>query len=220
MPAESEFQAVIFDLGGVVLGSPLPAIAAFEADTGLPRRFIARLVIDGGHDGPWACLERGELDAVGFADAFSRQGTALGHPVDAASLLEYIEAATAPRPAMVTALGQLRRAGLRVAALPNAWDMPHRKERMDRLRGEFDCFVESFRVGMRKPEPRIYTLACRELQVAPGATIFLDDLGSNLKPARAMGMTTVKVGIARQALAALERLTRVPLSAESRPALR
>ena len=215
MPVESEFQAVIFDLGGVVLGSPLPAIAAFETDTDLPRRFIARLVIDGVHDGPWARLERGELDAVGFADAFSRQGAALGHPVDAASLLERIEAATAPRPAMVAALGQLRRAGLRVAALTNAWDMPHRKERMDRLRGEFDCFVESFRVGMRKPEPRIYTLACRELQVAPDATIFLDDLGGNLKPASAMGMTTVKVGVARQALTALERLTGVPLSAES-----
>jgi putative hydrolase of the HAD superfamily len=55
-------------------------------------------------------------------------------------------------------------------------------------------------VGIRKPEPRFYELACEWLDVAPAECVFLDDLGVNLKPARSMGMTTIKVGAPRQAL--------------------
>jgi putative hydrolase of the HAD superfamily len=198
--------AVVFDLGGVVLNSPLPAIAAYETEQGLPHRFIARLVVEGGHDGPWARLERGELDATRFADAFARQGADAGHPFDAAELLGRIERAATPRQAMLDALGRLRGAGLRVAALTNAWDMPDRTERMDQLRPLFDLFVESFRVGMRKPERRIYELVCRELETAPDAVVFLDDLGSNLKPARELGMRTIKVADPAVALNDLSRL--------------
>ena len=208
----SRIQAVIFDLGGVVLESPLPAIAAFESDHALPPRFIARLVVEGGGDGPWARLERGELDAAAFTGAFSAQGAAAGHAFDAAALLARIEDAVVPRPAMVHALGRLRAAGYRVAALTNAWDMPDRAGRIDPLRAAFDCFVESFRVGMRKPERRIYELACRELRAPPSEVIFLDDLGSNLKTAQAMGMTTIKVGDPAPAIAELERLTGTPLT--------
>ena len=200
------------DLGGVVLESPLPAIAAFEADAGLPARLIARLVAAGGADGPWARLERGELEATGFADAFSQQGAADGYAVDGGELLRCIEAATVPRSAMIHAIGQLRSAGVRVGALTNAWDMPNRAARMNPLRPAFDCFVESFRVGMRKPETRIYQLVCQELDVQPASAIFLDDLGGNLKPARQLGMKTIKVGDAAPAIAALERLTGVPLT--------
>ena len=207
----SPFAAAVFDLGGVVLNSPLPAIAAYEAEQGLPNRFVARLVVEGGHDGAWARLERGELDATGFADAFGRQGAAAGHPFDAAELLRRIERAATPRPEALDALGRLRRAGLKVAALTNAWDMPDRGERVDRLRPLFDLFVESFRVGMHKPERRIYELVCRELDVSPGSVVFLDDLGSNLKPARELGMTTIKVEDPTTALAELEQLTGVSL---------
>jgi putative hydrolase of the HAD superfamily len=210
-PLEVRFQAVIFDLGGVVLGSPLPAIATFEAETGLPRRFVARLIIEGGDDGPWARLERGELDASLFAAAFSRQAQIAGHELDGAELLRRISDATVVREAMVTAVRRLRASGLRVAALTNAWATPNHHERVEPLRYEFDCFIESFRVGMRKPDPRIYELVCRTLDVPPAATIFLDDLGGNLKPARAMGMTTIKVGDAAQAIAELERLLPPPL---------
>ena len=82
---------------------------------------------------------------------------------------------------------------------------------MEPLRHEFDCVVESFRVGMRKPEPRIYELVCRELDVPATAAVILDDFGGNLKPARAMGMTTIKVGDAAAAIVELERLLDVPL---------
>ena len=95
--ASDPARAVIFDLGGVVLESPLPAIAAFEAHTGLPSRFIARLVIEGGDDGPWARLERGELSPTQFADAFSIQGEAAGHPIDTMALLRVIATTAARR---------------------------------------------------------------------------------------------------------------------------
>jgi putative hydrolase of the HAD superfamily len=53
--------------------------------------------------------------------------------------------------------------------------------------------VESAVVGLRKPDPRIYELVLGHLEVEPAEAVFLDDLGINLKPARAMGMTTIKV---------------------------
>ncbi len=204
-------RAVIFDLGGVVLESPLPAIAAFEADAGLPHRFVARLVIEGGDDGPWARLERGELSPTRFADAFSRQGDAAGHPIDAMKLLRVIATTAVPRETMVTAVARLRGAGIRVGALTNIWPMPDRDADLDGLKRGFDQVVESFRVGMRKPESRIYELACRTLDASPTDTIFLDDLGSNLNTARALGMITLKVGDPAEALAELEHLTGVAL---------
>ena len=204
-------QAVIFDLGGVVLESPLPAIAAYETAHGLPPRFIARLVIEGGADGPWARLERGELDAQAFTAAFERQADAAGSDLDGAALLGCIGDAAVPRDEMLAAIRRLRATGLRVAALTNAWATPDRPSRVESLEAEFDCFVESFRVGMRKPEPRIYELVCRELDVPAAAAVFLDDFGANLKPARAMGMTTIKVEDAASAIDELERLVGISL---------
>ena len=84
VPMPQQLHAVIFDLGGVVLDSPLPAIAAYEADLGLPRQLIARLVTEGGTDGAWARLERGELTASAFATAFSEEAGRAGYAVDGA----------------------------------------------------------------------------------------------------------------------------------------
>jgi putative hydrolase of the HAD superfamily len=209
--SDAATRAVIFDLGGVVLESPLPAITTFEADTGLPTGFIAQLVIDGADDGPWARLERGELSPTHFATAFSDQGEAAGHRVDAPELLRRIASTAVPRDAMVAAVVQLRAAGLRVGALTNIWPMPGRDADLNQLKRGFDQVVESFRVGMRKPEPRIYELTCRVLGVTPANAIFLDDLGGNLKTARALGMATIKVGDPGTALAELERLTGITL---------
>ncbi len=83
----TRFRAVIFDLGGVVLESPLPAIAAYETETGLPPHFVARLVVEGGAEGPWARLERGELDLEAFGAAFAQQAVAAGCRLDGARLL-------------------------------------------------------------------------------------------------------------------------------------
>ena len=75
----------------------------------------------------------------------------------------------------------------------------------------FSDVIESSKVGIRKPDPEIYKMACTALDVAPARAVFLDDLGVNLKPARALGMATIKVTGAQQAIAELAELLGHPL---------
>jgi putative hydrolase of the HAD superfamily len=189
------FRAVIFDLGGVVLDSPLHAIARYEAEIGIPAGHVNRVVVARGPEGAWSRLERGEVGMAEFGPAFERECREAGHAISAGDMMARIAAATAPRPAMLAAIRALRARGLSVAALTNNWAAPReeRDPRQDELRAEFDAFLESSVLGMRKPDPRIYLHACAALGVEPPEAIFLDDIGSNLKAARALGMTTIKV---------------------------
>jgi putative hydrolase of the HAD superfamily len=118
-----------------------------------------------------------------------------------------------PRPAMLEAIRRIRAHGLRVGALTNNWrrEGPEDDVIPHRLRAHFDAFVESRVVGLRKPDPKIYLLACRELGVEPSRTAFLDDIGSNLKPALALGMVTIKVDDPEAALRALGSLVGLDL---------
>jgi putative hydrolase of the HAD superfamily len=75
----------------------------------------------------------------------------------------------------------------------------------------FDLVLESSKVGVRKPDPRFYEMACEALSVAPDEVVYLDDLGINLKPARGMGMRTIKVISADQALEELSSILGMPL---------
>jgi putative hydrolase of the HAD superfamily len=188
--------AVVFDLGGVVMDSPLHAIARYERDHGLPAGAINRVVVDSGEGGAWSRLERGELTLEAFLSPFEADCRACGVAVDGARMMAYIAEAGVPRPEMLEAIRRIRRHGLRVAALTNNWVREGQRESRragHRLREHFDVFVESAVVGVRKPDPRIYELVCRELDVAPPQAAFLDDIGRNLKTARALGMTTIKV---------------------------
>jgi putative hydrolase of the HAD superfamily len=199
---------VLFDMGGVVMGSPLHAIARYERAMGLPENSINRVVAASGETGAWARLERGELTAAAFCAPFEADCRAHGIEVDGAAVMAAIGEAGGERPAMLEAIRRIRARGLRVGALTNNW----RREGPDdvgvphRLRSHFDVFVESRVVGLRKPDPRIYTLACRELGVEPTRTAFLDDIGRNLKPARELGMATIKVDDPVRALRELEGL--------------
>ena len=76
---------------------------------------------------------------------------------------------------------------------------------------QFDEVIESSKVGLRKPDPSIYRLACERLDVEPTESVFLDDLGINLKPARAMGMATIKVSEPVPAIRELEELVGIKL---------
>jgi putative hydrolase of the HAD superfamily len=75
----------------------------------------------------------------------------------------------------------------------------------------FHHVVESSKVGCRKPEIAFYELACSTAGVAADEVVFLDDLGINLKPARAMGMSTIKVLSAEQAIVELEQTLSISL---------
>lgn len=197
-------RAVIFDLGGVVLGSPLHAFREYEAELGLTAGTLGRAVNAAGAAGAWSRLERGELPIEQFLGVFDAEMAAAGAPISAAVLMERIGLASAIRPQMVAAIRRIRARGLRTAALTNNWVNADQLVKMGALRSEFDVFVESARVGMRKPDPRIYQLTCEQLGVSAPEAVFLDDIGQNLKAARALGMTTLKVDDPDGALAELE----------------
>ncbi len=187
----SDLAGVLFDLGGVVVDSPLHAIARYERDHGLAVNAVNRAIMASGPAGAWSRLERGELELADFYAPFEVDCRVQGIPVDGARMMAYIAEARAPRPRMLEAIRRIRARGLRVGALTNNW----KSERVGAhpLREHFHVVIESAVVGLRKPDPAIYELACRELGVPPPRTAFLDDIGPNLKSARALGMTTIKV---------------------------
>lgn len=202
-------RAVIFDLGGVVLPSPLDVFRAYEAREGLPHRFLSEVVLDGGENGAWSRFERGEVSPGEFARAFAVECETAGGRVDVAALLGEISTGSGPRPVMLEALRHIRARGLATAALTNNWssgDGERMGTRFPELFASFDLVVESAVEGLRKPDPRIYQLTCERLGVPSGEAVFLDDLGANLKPARALGMTTIKV---EDPVVALEELATV-----------
>jgi putative hydrolase of the HAD superfamily len=205
-------KAVLFDYGGVILSSPFEAFAHYERDRGLPAGFLRSVNATNHHGNAWARLERNELSIAEFDEAFAAEAESLGHRVPGADVLALL--AGEVRPAMVEAVRRCHEA-FATALLTNnvvsvdvaAMAGTERAEVLD----HFDVIIESSRVGVRKPEPRFYEIALNELAIEPHEAVFLDDLGINLKPARAMGMATIKVDDPHDALAQLESLLTIPL---------
>jgi putative hydrolase of the HAD superfamily len=195
-------RAVLFDIGGVVVGSPLDAIARYEREQGIPAGFINRVVLSSGPEGAWSRLERGELRLDAFYAAFDRDCESAGCRISAEALMGRVAVSTVPRPAMIAAIARIRARGLLAAAVTNNWITED--EGTGVLRAHFDAFIESAVTGVRKPDPRIFEIACAELGIEPPEAVLLDDIGANLKTARAMGMTTIKVVDPDAALAELE----------------
>lgn len=202
----ARIAGVLFDIGGVVQDSPLHAIARYERDHGLTPDAINRAVVASGEAGAWSRLERGELTVEAWCAPFEADCLAHGVAVDGRRLMRYIADAGRERPQMLRAIARLRGSGLRVGALTNNWAREEAEPGPHRLRPHFDVVIESQLVGMRKPDPRIYQLACRELGIAPAETAFLDDIGLNLKSARALGLHTIKVSDPDVALRELSML--------------
>jgi putative hydrolase of the HAD superfamily len=202
-----QLAAVVFDLGGVVMPSPIDAFREYEARVGLPHRFISEVVLAGGEHGAFSRLERGELSMEEFSDEFAAECEHAGQSVDVVALFAQVHGGSGPRPEMLQAIALIRGAGLKAGALTNNWKPGGAEEPgagTAPLAGVFDVVVESAVEGLRKPDPRIYELVCDRLEVTPRETVFLDDLGTNLKPARALGMTTIKVTDPQAALIELE----------------
>jgi putative hydrolase of the HAD superfamily len=206
-----QYRAVFFDLGGVVLGSPLDAIAGYERERGIPSGFVNRVVVASGPNGAWSRLERGELSIETFHPVFDAECASAGQAIDSRGLMERVHKASGPRPIMLEAIRRIRERGLSTGAITNNW--VGQAEGTRELRAHFNAFVESCVEGVRKPDPRIYRIACEGLGVAPHDAVFLDDIGANLKPARALGMTTIKVDDPCVALRALGDLLGLELLA-------
>jgi epoxide hydrolase-like predicted phosphatase len=194
-------RGVIFDLGGVVLGSPMHAIGAYESEVGLEAGCVNRHIVARGRDGAWARLERGEFEMTAFCAAFDAEFHAEGLPMDARAMMTRMGEATVPRAPMIDAIARIRSEGLLAAALTNNWR--GEGDGTSVLKPHFDVFVESAVLGLRKPDPRIYEHVLGELELAASEAVFLDDIGRNLKPAREMGMRTIKVEDPERALTEL-----------------
>lgn len=206
----TRFDAVIFDFGGVITASPFEAFNTLEAQRGLPRDFIRQVNAADPDQNAWARFERAEIDAATFDTAFAAEAEALGHRLDGAAVLAVLSGAI--RPAMVTALDQLKAAGLRLGCITNNVPAGHgagmarsgdAKDAYEQVFARFEYTIESSKAGVRKPDPRIYLMMCEKLGLEPAACIYLDDLGINCKPAAQLGMHAIKVTSGDQALADL-----------------
>ncbi len=210
-------SAILWDFGGVILTSPFEAFNRYEAEAGLPKDFIRSVNARNGDTNAWARMERNEVSLEGFVELFEAEARELGHRVDGWRVLKAISGDI--RPQMVEALRRCR-AAFRVACITNnmkAGDGPGMARSAEKARAVaevmtlFEHVVESSKVGVRKPDPRIYRHACDLLGVRPEDCIYLDDLGINLKPARALGMRTIKVGDPDVAIDELQAMVGIPV---------
>lgn len=211
-------RAVLWDFGGVITDSPFEAFRRFESSRGLPSDFLRQVNATNPDSNAWARFERSELTLEQFDAAFADETGAAGHRVRGADVVKLLYGPV--RPVMVEAL---RRVGehYTTACLTNnvnagsGHGLPTSDERaaeVTRILAMFDHVIESRKLGVRKPEQRFYELALAQLAIPASEAVYLDDLGINLKPARAMGMTTIKVDSVPQALSELERVLKVTLS--------
>lgn len=193
-------EAVFFDFGGVFINSPFAAAADAARELGIPEGELLELVfgpydVDGDH--PWHRLERGELSFGDANDAIADLADAAGHGrVQPMDVLMALATDRGVRDFMVDLVRDLRGRGLATGIITNniaefgaAWRamIP-----VDEL---FDDVVDSSAVGLRKPDPAIYRLACERLGVAPEAALFIDDHHGNVVGARAIGMGAVWCGL-------------------------
>ena len=191
--------------------SPFEAFAQYEEDNGLPVGFIRGLNATNPHDNAWAQLERGAVSFEMFCELFEAEATAAGGTIVAAEVMGLLSGQL--RPQMVEALRRCREAGLRTGCLTNNFVVADNDPTtaMSAVLELFDVVVESRRTGVRKPDAKFYELACEALAIEPNEAVFLDDLGINLKPARQMGMATIKVADPDDALRELEKVTGLSL---------
>lgn len=208
---DAVIRAVLFDFGGVISSSPFEAFAHLEAERGLPADFIRTVNATNPDTNAWAKLERGEVDLESFGSLWSDEARALGYELDGRLVLERL--AGEIRPAMVAAIRSCR-SKYKTACLTNnfsrAENIPSKE--VAEVYDLFDAILESRVLGVRKPDPRFYQLACEALDVLPTDCVFLDDLGVNLKPARELGMHTIKVTDPDTALSELGDLTGLHLT--------
>jgi putative hydrolase of the HAD superfamily len=203
-------EAVIWDFGGVFTTSPFDAFARYEQERGLPKDLIRKINSTNHENNAWALFERSEIDIEGFDKAFAAEALVHGHHVPGRDILPLLSGDF--RPEMIEALRRIKtrfKTGCITNNMPAnaAGSAAGRTLYAREIMELFDAVIESAKIGIRKPDPKIYRMMCDMLGVEPPNCVFIDDLGVNLKPARAMGMTTIKVETADAAIRDLEAAT-------------
>lgn len=207
------FKAVLWDFGGVITSSPFDAFNSYETERELPHNLIRSLNARDPDTNAWAQFERNEIGSTEFDTLFAAEAARAGHQVRGADVIALLSGTVRPR--MVAALDQCKAAGYALGCITNNAQVGHgagmssnaaRAATMADAMARFDHVIESSKSGVRKPDPRIYTMMCETLGVAPADCVYLDDLGINCKPAAALGMTAIKVNGEAQALDDLSRV--------------
>ena len=215
-------RVVMFDLGGVVFPSPFPQLALVEKRAGAPPNTITQVIKQTGDSGAWAKLERGEIDPVAFDAMFYQECLALsGEKISGAWIIDSLTQHSfdaAIHPLMEAVIQRLRgEHGLVTVALTNNWTGSLSDSTVARLNSLFDLVIQSCQVRARKPEPLIYQLALQKIreeiagcqEIEASQVVFLDDIGSNLKPAKALGMHTIHVALDQPLESSLQPLVQL-----------
>ncbi len=211
MRNDSLITAVLFDFGGVITTSPFEAFARYELELGVPPDSIRKINSTNPDDNAWAKMERSEVTLPQFCELFEAEAQSMGLELSGEKVLGCLSGDV--RPQMVRALGILK-GQLPIGCITNNMKSGHgsgmsRTEDQAAAIAEimtmFEVVIESAKVGIRKPDPRIYEMACTELKVDPRNCAYLDDLGINCKPAANLGMTAIKVIDPDEALDDLEQ---------------
>ena len=195
---DKKFKAVFWDFGGVITSSPFQAFSSFEKENNLPKDFIRRVNSTNPYENAWAKLESSKISLEEFDKLFALESENLGFKIKGSKILELLQGSVIPE--MVKMLEVLKEESFLLACLTNNFNANEDKSALDnnnqerqRILGLFDYIIESREVGVRKPEDKFYEIALTTTGCNPAEVIFLDDLGINLKPAKALGMTTIKV---------------------------
>lgn len=211
-------RAVIWDFGGVLTTSPFEAFNRYEAERGLPKDLIRGINATNPDTNAWALFERNEVTLDEFDRLFDMEAHALGHHLPGKDVVALLSGDLRPR--MVEALRRIS-ARLVTGCITNnvrhgaGAGMSRTAEQaagVAQVMSLFKVVIESSKVGVRKPSPEIYRMACDALEIEPHEAVYLDDLGINLKPARALGMRTIKVIDPDAALKELEEIVGFPLA--------
>tara|TARA_B100001093_G_scaffold95557_1_gene87643 strand:- start:2 stop:640 length:639 start_codon:yes stop_codon:yes gene_type:complete len=191
-------KAVFWDFGGVITSSPFESFNKYETEKNLPKDFLRLINSTNSDSNAWAKLERSEVDLDEFNDLFLDESRKLGHPIPGKEVIALLKGEV--RPQMISALKSIKDRLVLACLTNNIQAMDKEFEgnvsasgKHDEVMQLFDFVIESSKVNVRKPDPDFYLLACKKAKISPDEAIFLDDLGINLKPAKELGMKTIKV---------------------------
>jgi putative hydrolase of the HAD superfamily len=189
------YKAIIWDFGGVITSSPFEAFNKFELSNNLPKDIIRTINSENPDDNAWAKFERNDIDLDEFDNLFSIEADKKGFKISGKQVVKLLSGEI--RKQMVDFLSLLKKDYKLGCITNNIQNSKNEKVNHLNEAGQvmkiFDHIIESSKVGLRKPDPKIYYMSCDALGVKPEECIYLDDLGINLKPAREIGMTTIKV---------------------------
>ncbi len=207
MTTRDQIKAIFFDFGGVITESPFDAFAVFERKHGIPQNFIRKINSTNPDNNAWAQFERNDINVNQFNQLFLQESKLLGHAIPGKKILSLLNVRI--RPEMVDLVKECKTKYI-VACLTNNIKLsPESEKARDRrflsVYQDFHYVIESSEIGIRKPEKEFYQYACDLVKVKPSEVVFLDDLGINLKPAKAMGMETIKVVDPKLAIANLQK---------------